>query len=331
MVKPGKLPWSTMSSLLSLLPFTDPDLIVGPAQGEDAAVIRFRDGFLVAHVDPITTGVRRAGYLAVHVAGNDVAVRGVRPRWFMPTVLLPPQYSVREIEELFRDMASALSEINGVVVGGHTEVTPGLERPIIVMAVAGYTTGRVITTRDAREGDYVLVVGRIAGEGAGVIAWDFEDMLLRRGVPVDVVEKAKGFISEVSVVETALAIKNYVNTMHDATEGGVLQAIREVAIASGKDIIVEREKFTIEREVEEIAGSMGVDPLKLLSSGCIVATTPPGNLPRLLGKLEELGVKHSIVGYVVEGSGRVIVESKSKGREVVDTDIIDEIYKLWSQ
>ncbi|WP_048078667.1 AIR synthase-related protein [Desulfurococcus mucosus] len=331
MVKHGKPSWNTMSFLLSLLPIEDPDLVVGPRQGEDAAVLRLRDGFLVAHVDPITTGVRKAGYLAVHVAGNDIAVRGVAPRWFMPVTLIPAHYSEADVEELFRDMGAALREIGGVAIGGHTEVTPGLDRPIIAMTAIGYTNGRVISTRDAREGDHVVIIGRIGGEGAGVIAWDFEDLLLGKGVPENIIKRAKGFIYDVSIVKTALAVKDYVNTMHDATEGGVIQALREVASASGKDIIVDADAFQIEKEVEEISQRIGVNPLRLLSSGCIVASVHPGNLDALLSRLRGLGVGFSVVGHVVKGGGRVIVESKSGGRIVVDTDVVDEIYKLWNQ
>lgn len=331
MDKTGKFPWSIMNKFLSLLPSMDPDLVIGPMQGEDAAVIRFKDGFLVAHVDPITTGVKKAGYLAVHVASNDIAVRGVTPKWFMPVVLIPRHYSVEEAEELFSDMGKALSEIHGVAIGGHTEVTPGLDRPIIAMTVIGYTNGRVISTRDAREGDYVVVIGKIGGEGTGVIAWDFGDKLLGK-VPRDVIDHARNFIYDVSIVKTALAIKDYVNTMHDATEGGILQALREVASASGKDIVVLDKAFYIDEEVKRITSAVNVDPLRLLSSGCIVATVTPGYLDSLLNELKKHGIRHSVVGRVTRGEGRVIIKGDSgETITIIDSDIVDEIYKLWNK
>jgi len=330
-MKTGKLPWDTMRMLISMLPVEDPDLVVGPSQGEDAAVIRFKDGFIVAHVDPITTGVRKAGYLAVHVAGNDIATRGVKPRWFMPVVLIPEAYGESDVKALFKDMGDALREVGGIAIGGHTEVTPGIDRPLIVMSVAGYTSGRVISTRDARDGDYVIVIGRIGGEGAGIIAWDFKDKLLEKGVSMDIIERAQGFIYDVSIVKVALAIRDYVNTMHDATEGGVIQALREVAVASGNDIVVNNGDFTIEVEVNAIARAMNVDPLRLLSSGCLIATASPGKLDPLVETLERLGVKYSIVGRVTKGSGRVIVERGSREEVIINEDVIDEIYKLWSQ
>lgn len=328
-MKTGKLPWFVMEELLSLLPIKDLDVVIGPSQGEDAAVIRVRDGFLVVHSDPITTGARRAGYLAVHVAANDIAVRGVEPRWFLPVILLPSKYSENDVRELFQDMSRALREINGVVVGGHTEVTPGIDRPIITMTTMGYTSTRVILTRDARPGDYLYVIGRVGGEGAGILAWDFQEKLLEKKVNLETIEKAKNYIFEISVVKTALGIKDYVSAMHDATEGGVLQAVRELAVASGSRAIIDIDKIRIEKTVSEITSAMGVNPLKLLSSGCIVASVPASRREKLEEKLNKLGVQYSCIGVLEKGSGEVVLKSRGEIIEVVDKDIIDEIYKLW--
>lgn len=331
-MKTGKLEWKFMEKLLSKLPVEDIDLVVGPAQGEDAAVIRLRDGFLVVHSDPITTGVKRAGYLAVHVAANDVAVRGAKPRWFLPVVLVPPTYSDFDMEDLFVDMSTALNEIGGVAVGGHTEVTPGLNRPIISMTAIGYAKTRVILTRDAREGDIVYVVGRIAGEGAGIIAWDFEQILLSKGISKSVIEKAKSYIYDISVVRVALEVKDYVNAMHDATEGGILQALHEIAVASGKSIVVERGavESILEPEVKLVTSAMNVDPLRLLSSGCIIATVPRQSRRDFENVLERLGKPYRAVGEVRRGDREVVIKSSS-GELVVHEDITDEIYKLWGK
>lgn len=329
-MKTGKLEWGFMAKLLQYLISEDIDVIVGPAQGEDAAVIRVRDGFLVIHSDPITAGARRAGYLAIHIAANDIAVRGVKPKWFLPVVLIPEHYGVDDIEEIFGDMGQALRELGGVIVGGHTEVTPGLKRPIISMTAAGYTTSRVVLTRDAREGDLVYVIGRVGGEGSGIIAWDFEQILVERGVERSVIERAKNFIFDISVVKTALEIKDYVNAMHDATEGGVLQALREVAVASNKAIIVNLDSIVVDSAVSIITRAVQLNPLKLLSSGCIIAAVPERCRRDFENVLENLGKPYSVVGRVKEGSGEVFLFKGSQLVRVINEDITDEIYKLWT-
>ncbi|MCD6196899.1 MAG: AIR synthase family protein [Staphylothermus sp.] len=329
-LKEGKPPWNILSRLLSYLPTKDPDLIVGPNIGEDAAIIRFKDGFLVIHSDPITAATKRIGWLSIHVAANDIAVRGARPRWFLPVVLLPPSTSINDAEKIFAEMGEAAKSLNGVIVGGHTEITPGLPRPIISMTAIGYSTNRVVLTRNAKPGDKILAIGRVGGEGVGVIAWDFEEKLLSLGISKDIITEAKKYAYEISVVNTALSIKYYANSMHDPTEGGLLQGLREIALASKTLIIVYRDNIRIDHIVEEITKKLGLDPLRILSSGLLIATVPEKYLDEATQVLEDKGYKYSIIGEIKQADpyGRVIVKSNIEMYEV-KKDIIDEIYKLW--
>ncbi|MEZ0393732.1 MAG: AIR synthase family protein [Desulfurococcaceae archaeon] len=326
-MKAGKPPWPVLSALISLLPSDDPDLVAGPSLGEDAGVARLGDGFLVVHSDPITTATRRIGWYAVHVAANDVAVRGARPRYFLPVVLLPQEgWSA---EEIFRDMAAALGEVGGVAMGGHTEVTPGLPRPIVSMTSIGYTRGRVVMTRDARPGDVVIVSGWIGGEAASIVAQDFADRL--REVDEGLIERAASLSRHISVVERALAVKDLVNSMHDATEGGLLQALREVALASNTRIVVDVRRVSLDPAVEAVLEAVGLDPLRSLSSGCLVATAPRESAEEAVERLEKQGAPVQVVGEVVDRPGKgelVLVNGERK--EIVASDIVDEIYKLWS-
>ncbi|MEM1701119.1 MAG: AIR synthase family protein [Desulfurococcaceae archaeon] len=328
MAKTGKLEWTLMQELISLIPTDDIDLLIGPMQGEDAAIIRLRDGFLVAHVDPITTAVEHIGYLAVHVAANDIAVRGVEPKWFMPTILLPSNISFDDVKRIFGDMKKALEEIKGVIIGGHTEISPNINRPLISMTSIGYTLLPPILTRNAKPGDYVYIVGRVGGEGTGIIAWDFEEKLLQYGVEKKTIETAKNYVYDISIVKVALSIRDFVNTMHDATEGGILQAIREIAVASKTRIKVWRDKIMIEQPVAKITSALKIDPLKLLSSGCIVATVPPANTQEFENALNQLNKQYSKIGVVEKGAGEVILISDTSV-DIINRDLIDEIYKLW--
>jgi len=328
--KPGKIPWNVLSKLLSLLPSEDIDVVVGPSIGEDAAIIRFKDGFLVMHSDPITAASRRIGWLAVHVAANDIAVRGAKPKWFLPTVLLPENASVDVAEEIFSDMSKALRELDAIAVGGHTEITPSLKRPIISMTAIGYSPSRVILTRNARPGDRVLVIGLVGGEGAAVLAWDFEEHLTGKGVDRELIERAKSYLWNISVVGIALDIKDYVNSMHDPTEGGVLQGLREIASASSTSIVVELDKLVVDEAVATISRAAGLNPLKLLSSGSLIATVPEENLKDVITILETRKHPYTVCGYVKAGNpGKVIAVENNKIAYAIENDIVDEIYKLW--
>lgn len=327
--KTGKLDWRTMSILLNSLPIRDPDLVMGPSQGEDAGVVRVGEGFMVVHSDPITTGVKHAGYLSIHVAANDLAVRGVRPRWFLPTVLVSPKASREELELIFKDMGRALEELEGVAVGGHTEVTPGLDRTIIIVTAIGYTNGRVIMTRDATPGDVIVSIGRIGGEGAGVLAWDWENELVRRNVSLEVIAKAREFVYDVSVVKVALELRSIVNSMHDVTEGGLIQALRELAIASGSKVVINTSMIKLDPVVEKVVKTMGLDLLRILSSGCLIATLPENKVDQARQIAEKHGKDFSVLGRV-ESSGEPILLLVDGGKiSTIDSDVVDEIYKVW--
>uniref|UniRef100_A0A7C4BAT6 AIR synthase n=1 Tax=Thermofilum pendens TaxID=2269 RepID=A0A7C4BAT6_THEPE len=328
-LKLGKLEWAALEKLLRFLPVSGEEVLVGPGVGEDAAVIKVGEGFLVAHVDPITAAAERVGYLAVHIAANDVAVRGVKPSWFMPTVLLPEGAEEELAERVFRDMAQALRELGGVAVGGHTEVSPGISKPIVVMAAMGYTSGRVVLTSGAKPGELVIAAGRLGGEGAGVIAWDFAERLRRAGIPAEVIERARGFVEEISAVKAALTLKDYASSMHDPTEGGFLQALREVALASGVSIRVDLRKVALDPVVRVVTSAVGVDPLKLLSSGSVVATVPKERAEEAVQALRSLGIPCSVVGAVEDGPRGLVILESEEGESRVEEDIVDEIYRLW--
>ena len=135
----GKLPAAHLARLLALYAPSDPAVIVGPRVGEDVAVVAVSpDCYLVAKSDPITFATDEIGWYAVHVNANDIACSGARPRWWMPTVLLPEGASTPElVDTIFAQMDDACAQVGAQLVGGHTEITYDLGRPLIVGAMLG--------------------------------------------------------------------------------------------------------------------------------------------------------------------------------------------------
>ena len=110
----------------------DPDVILGAAFGEDVALTRIGDDILVSHVDPIIGAIGNIGWLAVHVACNDIATSGAPPRWIQLLVLVPKQDDTDLLEQIMRDVHRASNEIGVAVIGGHTGYSSGLSRPRIL-------------------------------------------------------------------------------------------------------------------------------------------------------------------------------------------------------
>ena len=155
----GKLRADTLQAIFDKHRTKDPRVVVGPKVGEDAAVIDVGDRYLVATSDPITFATAEIGWYALHVNANDIAVRGARPRWFLATLLLPAgATSATSVEALFADLHAACEELDVALVGGHTEVTHGLDRPIVAGTMLGEVEkDKLVTTAGARVGDAVVM------------------------------------------------------------------------------------------------------------------------------------------------------------------------------
>ncbi len=311
------------------------DVLIGPSIGEDAAVIDLGSGkLLVVHPDPISGAIEYLGFLAIHIPSNDVAVTGAKPSYITDVILLPEGWCADELIRITKQMSEVANSLGISVVGGHTEYAPGIQHPIVVSTAFGITErDYLVRTSGARPGDYVLMTKYVGIEGTAVLATDFRGELLRRGVSEELLKKASEFIRYVSVVREALALadEGLPNSMHDPTEGGLIGGLAEVAYASKCSIELMVDYVPIHEVTLKLCRVLNIDPLRILSSGSLIATVPPENIDDALKTLRRVGVKASIIGRVTEYSG-YLVKVVSKGR-VVDTIrsayVEDEVMKLW--
>lgn len=334
----GKLPPDLLTKyVLSRVGAPDPSVIVGPTIGEDAAVIDLGDGrVLVAHVDPITGAVESLGWLAVHIASNDVAVRGVRPRWLLSVLYLPENAGPELVDRITAQIDEAAKEVEAMVVGGHSEFTPGLTRALISMTAIGIAEkGRYVTTSGARVGDAVIMSKTAAVEGTAILSTDFWGVLRSRGVPEEILVRGREFLKRVSVVKEALALAEarLASSMHDPTEGGLLGGLAEIAFASRKTIEVWEEKIPVAEETAIVTGALGLDPMRLISSGVLVATAPSDRAAEAVEVLRGLGVPAAIIGRVTEFSGHYVVLHRRDGsvEKLEDVYVRDELNTAWER
>jgi len=327
----GKVPVDLLERyVLRRTGIQDPSVLVGPGYGEDAAIISMGNKFLAIHSDPITAAERNIGWLAINVASNDIAVRGARPRWASLVILLPEMASEDLLDSITADIDRACKRLNIAVVGGHTEAVAGFTRPVVVATVVGEIVRKPITTSGAREGDAVIMTKSAGLEGTAILAQDYRDALLRKGVEPAVLERASRFIELISVVEEALALaeRDLATSMHDPTEGGVLGGAAEIAYASGKGIELWEESIPVAEETRIIANAIGIDPLKLIGSGTLISTTPKDMAEEAIKTLRRRGVEASIIGRVLErGDGAYIIR-KGGYREPIPRQVMDEIYRI---
>jgi hydrogenase expression/formation protein HypE len=286
----GKLPPHLLQRLLRALPGRDPRVIVPARPGVDAAAIAVGDRVLIATSDPITFPTGRIGWYAANVSANDIAVMGGEPRWFLVTLLLPEGVEEAIVEAIFRDLAGACDALGVALVGGHTEVTYGIDRPILAGTMLGEApAGGVITSEGVQPGDRIIVTGGIAIEGTSILASEAREALLAAGVQESLLQRAEALLYEpgISVVRAASVVRETasVHAMHDATEGGLATALREIAEASGVGLTIEAERVPVLPETAAICAALGLDPLGLLASGCLVSAVAPEDEHAALGAL----------------------------------------------
>ncbi|RMF89925.1 MAG: hydrogenase expression/formation protein, partial [Nitrospinota bacterium] len=217
---PGKLPQEYLALLLKAHAQPDERVVVGARIGEDAAVIDMGTHYLIAKSDPITFATDQIGYYAVQVNANDIATRGGTPRWFLATLLLPEQTTATLVEEIFAQLSSACRALGITLIGGHTEITYGLDRPIL----SGHMLGEVakealITTAGARVGDSVFLSKGICVEGTSIIAREKFSELLQQGFSEAFLRQAQQFLFTpgIGVVRDAKIARELapIHSMHD--------------------------------------------------------------------------------------------------------------------
>jgi hydrogenase expression/formation protein HypE len=312
-VKIGKIDEAVFRAVvLGKLGHKDPTVLVPPRTGVDAGVVDLGGGkVLVVAEDPIFTMPRLPlemfGRFTVHIGASDVAVMGVRPRYMTYSLLLPPDTSAADLETIVDSIHRAARELRIAIVGGHTGYYPGFTAPTIggitVFAVAG--KGEYVTPAGARPGDEVILTKGPAIETAGLLATLREEELLGR-YPADLVGKAKGLTAAISVVEDALTAKaaGGVTAMHDATEGGVMGGLFEIASASGVGLEADERLFVYPDEVRMVCEAFGIDPVLAIAEGSLLITARAGSGSGILARLKRKRIAASVVGRVVRDRRR---------------------------
>jgi hydrogenase expression/formation protein HypE len=333
-LKSGKLDIDILKGLLEKHTLLDPRVIIGPKIGEDAAVIDLSeeaDHYCVVTSDPITFTTDEIGYYGVVVNLNDIATMGGIPRWFLATLLFPEEGTdLGLIEKVFSQIHNACHQFGISFIGGHTEITPGIVR----MILSGHMIGevkkdRLLTTSGARAGDLLLVVKGVCIEGTSIMARERETELLAKGIPRSLIEKARNFIFNpgIDILQAAHVACEAVSvhSMHDLTEGGLINGVVEMALASEKEIEVDFGKVRIYEESQILCKEYGLDPLGVIASGALLLTLSPQDLPLLQKAFQKASIPFKVIGKVKEGPARVLT---IEGNEIKPLPR-DEILKIY--
>jgi hydrogenase maturation factor len=314
----GKLPPALLERLISKYVQPDPRMVVGPGIGRDAAVLDLGDRDLVAKTDPVTFATDEIGWYAVHVNANDVACCGAVPRWFLATLLLPEHHTTEPLAEaIFRQIAEACRALDITLCGGHTEVTYGLQRPIVVGHLLGEVSPeRLVRPGGVRSGDQVILTKGIAIEGTSLLARE------RRQALAQTLSQAQLdrclellHVPGISVVrEATLAMEaGGVHALHDPTEGGLATGLWELAQAAGVGWLIEEALIQILPECELLCRHFRLDPLGLIASGSLLIAADPDATDGIVARLTDEGIHAAVIGSAVAAEQGCLLRS-SDGR-----------------
>jgi hydrogenase maturation factor len=330
----GKLPAALLEDLLTRFAVADRRVIVGPRIGEDAAVIDMGDRYLVAKTDPITFAADQIGWYAVHVNANDVACCGAAPRWFLATILLPEQAATAELaESIFAQLSRACRQLGVSLCGGHTEITHGLERPIVVGQMLGEVApDAYVTTGGAEVGDALILTKGFAVEGSAIIAKEKREQL-RALLTEAQIARAANFLHApgISVVrEAQLALEaGGVHALHDPTEGGVATGLRELAHAAGVGLLIDEHRLPVLPECEVLCRHFGLDPLGLIGSGALLIASASDRAAAIVRRLRGEGVSATVIGQVVPPERGCVLRSVDQSERPLPVFARDEIARLF--
>jgi hydrogenase maturation factor len=333
-LRSGKVPLKLLGKVLPGTWFKGADVVIGPTVGEDAAVVRLNGNLLVAKSDPITLASRDLGRYLVAVNANDIAVMGGTPRWLLVTILLPPgRGAARHFETIMRQVQDACDEAHIGLVGGHSEVTDGLPRPIAVGTMLGEIQGsRVLDKRTIRPGDELFMTGSVAVEGTAALARDFASVLRSRGLTSTILRRARDLLFEpgISIVRAAriAASIEHVRALHDPTEGGIIGAVYELAVRSKCGILLEANAIPVLEETSVICQALGLDPLRLLASGSLLIAAAPGSETTIAERFSGAGFGLTKIGtFLPARHGSWAVSGGKKARlRAPDRDELARMY-----
>ncbi len=327
-LKVGKVPNDVLKrSVYGHLGAWDLSILLGPNVGEDAALIKHGDSIFAFKSDPITGSVDEVGALAVYVNANDIATRGASPRWFLQCILLPEDSSEADLKRIMSQIDETAKELGVSVVGGHTEVTRGISRPIVVGSMIGTVPGSIyFTSAGARPGDLLFMTKSAGIEGTVILSSERE---VREKLGKGFERSAKSLRRLINVVPECLALRaiDGISAMHDLTEGGVMGGVWELAEAASLGVEFDLSDVPVMEETKRLCKALGLDPYRLISSGSIIFTVHPDKAEGAETALKGIGTPSSRIGQMtLPGERRKYRDLRGRWRPL-SSPSPDELWK----
>ncbi len=328
----GKLPPELLAALLQGAPTDDASIVLGPGVGLDCAVIEVGDRLLVYKSEPITFVTENIGWYGVQVSANDIATTGARPRWYLATLLLPEGKTTPALaQRIGAQLCESCRQMGVALIGGHTEITHGLDRPVLCGTMIGEVTRQqLVTPRGVQPGDSLLLTKGVPVEGAAILAGEFAGRL-QSWLSAAELEEARQYLYRpgIGVLRDAqvACAAGRVHAMHDPTEGGLAGALWELAEASGCALRVTPAAVPVPELAQRICRALSIDPLATIASGALLLSAAPADVPAIQAAMQAAEIPCAVIGRAEAGAWGVWTPD---GRPLPRPER-DEIARLYEQ
>jgi hydrogenase expression/formation protein HypE len=294
---------------------------------------------MIVTVDPISAipalGMRLSAWLSVHLIASDYTTSGADPEFALFSYNFPETMGEMEREGYIKAVGDECKKLGVAIAGGHTGSYPGSGYTVIGSGtMLGFAKeGSYLTPAMSRPGDVIVMTKHAAIEATASLAASFPEFTASKAGKV-LARKAAGFTRLCTTVEDSRAARQAglgpdgVTSMHDATEGGVLGALDEMAAASGKSFLVDPDKIQVSKEAAEVCRAFGLDPLTTMGEGALLITCAPEKKDELLDLLRRAGKAGAQIGVVRKGKGLQVVLGGRARRYVPGPDRYWSAYSI---
>lgn len=307
--------------ILPRLGFARSNIMHGPAFGVDVSVIDIGNGTGLAMTsDPLSLipslGLAESAWLSVHLMANDMATTGHSPMYAQMVLNLPPQLSNDDFITYWEHVHRYCKAIRVAITGGHTGSIEGQNSTIAGGGTMLLTAplDEILVSSGAKAGDVIIVTKECALSSAAILAMSFPKTVQNK-LGREIYDECCALFYQTSSLPDALAAAQtgQVTAMHDVTEGGVLGAVYEMAIASGLGVHISNEALPVGEAQQQVTRLFGIDERFCIGAGAMVIAVRPGTENRVLSALAEKKIKGTVIGnFTDKAQGLKLI---TEGRE----------------
>ncbi len=322
-MKVGKLSTEKLNELiLSKIEHTSSTSLSHPKIGEDSALYKSDSSIIAISSDPITGASNNIGSLSIVISSNDIAAAGALPTGVMLTLLLPVDSTEEDVSNIVQDAQSKANELGIDILGGHTEITTAVNKPVMCATSIGNLVKHLPGIKPDTD---IVITKSLAIEGTSIL---FNDFLRDKNIiSEELVNEINAMSSDISVIkESKIACLHDVYAMHDITEGGLIGALYEMTYGEKIGFEIDYSKLNIKESTARVCEYFSVDPLYLISSGSLLICVSREDSKALVEDLNKKGISASLIGRFTDKKEYKLI--KNGEVTVPERRISDDLYKV---